>query len=246
MTRKVTLSIILILLILGCYELLFGTQETIRAKVASIEQLEMSSRQLNTAVAQLERMSTTDYEQKKSELKTTIKNYKDAKDEYEELIPDPISDSADAMIGMEENELKDIYDVDFLWTIVGNYATEEGINLKFDINKNTTSASSLNNTSSNYIVCDLKFVITGKYINLTDFIYDIEDDDRLNFEINNFSMQKNGDDLEVTLTVREIKINSDNLIESTSNSMSTQPVTDTQTIDSTTSSQNNTISNNVN
>ena len=30
-------------------------------------------------------------------------------------------------------EPKDIYDVDFLWTIVGNYATEEGINLKFDI-----------------------------------------------------------------------------------------------------------------
>lgn len=246
MTRKITLSIVLILLIFGCYVLLFGTQETLRKKVASIDQLEMSSRQLNTAVAQLEKMSTTDYEQKKSELKTTIKNYKDAKDEYEELIPDSISDSADAMIGIEENELKDIYDVDFLWTIVGNYATEEGVDLQFDVNKNTTSASSLNNTSSNYIVCDLKFIITGKYINLTDFIYDIEDDDRLNFEINNFNMQKNGEDLEVTLTVREVKVNADNLIDSQSSSMSTQPMTNTQTIDSTTSSSNTTVQNSVN
>ena len=187
MTRKITLSILLIVLIVGCYELFFGTEEVFRKNIASVTQLEASSKELNTAVAQLEKMSTTEYTQRKEQLKTIIQDYKSSKEEYEELIPDTIADTADAVVGMEENELKDIYDVDFLWTIVGNYATEEGINLKFDITKNTTSASSLNNTSSNYVVCDLQFVITGNYINLTDFIYDMEDDDRLNFEINNSS-----------------------------------------------------------
>ena len=134
---------------------------------------------------------------------------------------------------MQESELKDIYDVDFLWTIIGNYATEEGINLKFDVNRNVSSASSLNNTSTNYVICDLQFVITGKYINLADFIRDMEDDDRLNFEINDFDMQKSGSDLQVTLTVREIKINSDNLIESNALQDITNDVT--QTIDSITS-----------
>lgn len=252
MTRKVTLSIILIILVFGCFILLFGNQEGIRSKVASVKQLETSSKELNTAVTQLEKNSTTEYEEKKNELKKIIKEYREAKKEYDKIVPQY---AAGEMISVEENELKDIYDVDFLWTIVGNYATEEGINLKMDINKNTTSASSINNTSSNYVVCDLKFVITGKYINLTDFIYDIEDDDRLNFEISDFDMQKNEQDLQVTLTVREIKVNASTLINSnamtstmenqneifgansTTNTVS-NTTNETQTIDSTTTVNN--------
>lgn len=162
-----------------------------------------------------------------------IENYRNTKQEYEQVVSELSDQTADALIKMQENDLKDIYDVDFLWTIIGNYATEEGINLKFDVNRNVSSASSLNNTSTNYVICDLQFVITGKYINLADFIRDIEDDDRLNFEINDFDMQKSGSDLQVTLTVREIKINSDNLIESNALQDITNDVT--QTIDSITS-----------
>ena len=258
MTRKITLSIILILLIFVCYELFFGQHEVIRQRVASISQLESLSKKLETASLELEKNSTTDFEQKKAELKEAISTYNESKQEYEEIIPQTAIDATDVIL---ENELKDIYDVDFLWTIVGNYATEEGINLKFDINKNFTSASSINNKSSNYVVCDLKFVITGKYINLTDFIYDIEDDDRLNFEINDFSMRKNseeGGELEVTLNVREIKVNSSNLIDAASAAPRTNKIEEDemQTIDSTsnnttnstnmTNTTTNTISNDVN
>lgn len=237
MTRKITLFIILILLLFGCYELIFGNQEVIRGKVASISQLESSSKKLEQAALELEKSSTTDFEQKKKQLTKIVKDYNKAKDEYEEIVPPTIKDSTDAIL---EEELKDIYDVDFLWTIVGNYATEEGINLKFDINKNVTSASSINNSSSNYVVCDLRFVITGQYINLTDFIYDLEDDDRLNFEINDFSMSKNGEELEVTLNVREVKVNSNNLIDTGSTVTNTIQENVTQTIDSTTSNTTNT------
>ena len=210
MTRKITLSVILILLLLGCYEIGFGKNQMIRKEIASVTELQSSSKQLSVASAGLEKTCTTDFETKKNALEKAIKDYQETKKEYEEIIPQySISNADDVTI----NEIKDIYDVDFLWTIVGNYATEEGVNLKFDINKNINSASSINNTSSNYIVCDLKFTITGNYINLTDFIYDLEDDDRLNFEINDFSMQKDGDKLQVTLNVKEIKINSDTLIE---------------------------------
>lgn len=249
MTRKITLSIILIVLVLGCYELMFGKNESIRKNVASVSQLETSSKKLDTDVAELEKKCTDDYENKKEELTKTIKNYKEAKTEYDKIIPLVSTETADSMVALEESNLKDIYDVDFLWTIVGNYATEEGINLKFDIQRNTTSASSLSNASTNYIVCDLKFVITGKYINLTDFIYDLEDDDRLGFEINNFEMQKDGENLQVTLTVREIKINANNLIESksASSSVDENEINTTQTIDSTTNTTNttNTTSNEV-
>lgn len=244
MTRKITLSIILILLLWGCYEIGFGNNQLIRKNVSSVTELERSSKQLNLSSTQLEKNCTTDYETKKTALEKAIKDYQESKKEYEEIIPQYSIGNAD---DIDINEIKDIYDVDFLWTIVGNYATEEGINLKFDINKNINSASSINNTSSNYVVCDLKFTITGNYINLTDFIYDLEDDDRLNFEINDFSMQKDGENLQVTLTVKEIKVNSDNLIEtmtamnsSESDSDKEQDTNDTTNTTNTTDTATNT------
>lgn len=251
MTRKITLSIILIILILGCYQLMFGKNETIRTKVANFGQLASSSKKLDTDVAELEKSCTTDYENKKEELEKAIKDYKKSKEEYDQVVPAMSAETTDAIINYEENNLKDIYDVDFLWTIVGNYATEEGVNLKFDIQKNTTSASSLSNTSTNYIVCDLKFIVTGKYINLTDFIYDLEDDDRLGFEINDFEMQKDGENLQITLTVKEVKVNASNLIESKSeaNSEEKGEINTTQTIDSTmgntTKENKNAVSNEI-
>lgn len=240
--RKVVLTIVLLVLLFGCYEVVFNEASVVRKYVASVSQLEMASRKLDTQLAQLEKSSDSDYAQKKKELTQIIENYRNTKQEYEQVVSELSDQTADALIKMQENDLKDIYDVDFLWTIIGNYATEEGINLKFDVNRNVSSASSLNNTSTNYVICDLQFVITGKYINLADFIRDIEDDDRLNFEINDFDMQKSGSDLQVTLTVREIKINSDNLIESNAIQDIANDVT--QTIDSITSGNTtNTTSN---
>lgn len=240
MTRKIALSIVLIVLLFGCYELFFGEQPFIREKISSIRELESSSKRLETASLELERNSTTDFENKKAQLKKVIQTYNDTKEEYEQIIPPSVENPTEPIVG---SELKDIYDVAFLWTILGNYATEEGIDLKFDIIKNFTSANSINNTSSNYIVCDLKFVITGQYINLTDFIYDIEDDDRLNFEINDFTMKKNEDKLQVTLNVRDIKVNASSLSEL--NSTTTSKAEDEGEIMNTTNTANTTNTTNT-
>lgn len=240
MTRKLTLAIILILLIIGCYTVILGDNPGIREKVAGISQLENTSEMLNSQIISLDQITNEGFDQKKKELEKTIEDYKTTKSEYEEVLEKFSEETAQTLLEIQDAQSEDVYDVDFLWTIIGNYATEEGINLQFDINKNTSSPSSINNTSSDYIVCDLKFTITGKYINLTDFIYDLEDDDRLNFEINDFTMQKEGEDLLVTLNIKEVKINADNLIQSSMARDYTRPMneeTDTQKIDSNTTSK---------
>lgn len=246
--RLIVLVIILILGIICCYEVLFGNAKSIRSGVKSIAELKALSNDLEKDALTLEKYSTTDFEQKKASLEKTIEEYQKAKTEYEDLIPT----SAENVLSGELNEMKDVYEVDFLWTIVGNYATEEGINLKFDVNRNTTSASSISNTSSNYIVCDLRFTIEGSYVNLTNFIYDIEDDDRLNFEINNFEMTKGSSDLKVALIVKAIKLNADSLIQSnllnTSSSFNTSSNSNdaaTQTVSSDTSTDATNVSTNT-
>lgn len=233
MTRKITLSIILILLMIVCYEVAFGKNETIRKVVPSVSQLSKASDELNKSSAILESKTTTEYEAKRKQLTTSITNYNQSKQEYDEIVPTTANEN---VLGIAENELKDIYDVSFLWTTIGNYATEEGVAIDMVVQKNTTSASAIRNSAtSDYIVCDLKFTLTGKYINLTDFIFDLEDDDRLGFEINDFDMQKSGEDLQVTLTVKEIKINGADLIETpVIPQIQSEDSSDTQTVNSNT------------
>ncbi len=101
----------------------------------------------------------------------------------------------------------DLYDVDFLWTTIGNYATEKGITLQFDVSKSPTATA----ISSEYVMCNLNFTVTGEYIDITDFIYSIENDDKLNFEISNFLMEKGGENLQATFVIKDVPINSKNL-----------------------------------
>lgn len=212
MTRKITLSIILIIFIVCTYQVIFGNASWARSNSKSISELNDISEKLNNDYKELERISDEEFEQKKKNLSSIIDEYKSKKNEYDTLISQYLSNRENlnsGIMSVEEFEDKDKYYVDFLWTIIGNYATEEGVDLTFNVIKNNTSAASVNNNASEsgYIVCDLRFIITGSYIGLTDFIYDIEDDDRLNFEINDFEMKKVEDNLQVTLNVKEVKIN---------------------------------------
>lgn len=216
MTRKITFIIVLILLIVGCYFLMFGKDTVINEKFDNIAELKASNEELQKSASTLDKIVSEDMPNKKKILASTIEQYKATKAEYERIATEYAQLSSAQLLNSETG--KDIYDVDFLWTIVGNYATEEGVNLKFDVTKNTTSPISYSNDSSDYVVCDLNFTVTGSYINLTDFIYDIEDDDRLNFEINDFEMEKNETEtstepLKAKFVVYAVKLNSENLIE---------------------------------
>ena len=216
MTRNVTLIMVLVLLIVFCGLIIFGTATFITEHFETVKELKLASDDYKKNVEELDSAVSSKLPSKKKQLSSAIEQYEQTKTEYESVVAKYSTMSASQILSDEL--AKDIYDVDFLWTIVGNYATEEGVNLKFDVTKNTTSPESYSNNSSDYVVCDLKFSVTGSYIHLTDFIYDIEDDDRLNFEINDFNMKLNeeateSEPLNATFVVYSIKLNTANLIE---------------------------------
>ena len=216
MTRNITFIIVLILLIVFGALIIFGTATFIKEHFETVQELKEASETYNKNVQELDLAVSSKMPNKKRMLASSIEQYETTKAEYESVVAQYSSMSAAQILADELS--KDIYDVDFLWTIVGNYATEEGVNLRFDVTKNTTSPESYANNSKDYVVCDLKFSVTGSYIHLTDFIYDIEDDDRLNFEINDFNMKVNenateNEPLNATFVVYSIKLNSTNLIE---------------------------------
>jgi len=57
----------------------------------------------------------------------------------------------------------------------------------------------------------LNFTVTGDYIPITNFIYNLEDDETLNFEISDFMLEKGGENLQSIFVVKNVPINSKNL-----------------------------------
>lgn len=213
--RKITIFLLLVLCVWGAYTVIEKGFDYGSFQLSNYSDLEKKSNQLKSEIAALETKKESQYEAKKTTLSAAVKNYKDKKEQYETLLAETEA--------LQQDEVQytavDLYDIDFLWTIVGNYATEEGVILQFDVTKSPTLSSNKLSSSDEYIFCDLNFTVTGEYIPITDFIYDIEDDDRLNFEISDFSLakveeelQKKGEGpLKTTFVVKSVPINTENL-----------------------------------
>lgn len=199
--RKYVLIIILIVLAIVCFCLMFFGMKIGFFKINSYNEVVAVSSEKNEILSQLTYKNTTEFEGKKHELSNAIEEYKVKKAQYDDLV------SKGQITDNTIYNSMDLYDVDFLWTTIGNYATEKGVTLQLDVTKSSTATS----ISADYIMCDLNFTITGEYINITDFIYSIEGDDKLNFEISKFLLEKGGENLQATFVVKEIPINSKDL-----------------------------------
>ena len=117
-----------------------------------------------------------DKEYTESDTDNVIKIYNENKKYYEDLVA---LQRANASVGSA-----DIYDIEKIWTNIGKYAKQN--DLKFDIEP-VESESDLG--SQDYIMCNLNIKVTGKYINIAEFIDSIELDTEMAFQINDFFME---------------------------------------------------------
>ena len=90
---------------------------------------------------------------------------------------------------------------------------------------------------------DINFTVSGTYNSVIEFVYDIEDDDRLGFEIKNFKMSKGGTGVQATFSAIGVPINSETITSLTTDTTSSGVNTDTNTVGNTTvDGANNTVS----
>ena len=170
--KKILISIIIILLI--------GLGYTIGVKSLSIGQLKLESvGDIKNASASLDQkfntskeISAKTYPKSIEDLDKVVRDLKTAKQQYQaKTLNNPDVQSNLGIIQVEK------YNIEYLWTIIGNYATKNGVTLTLDIK--STSAQDVYN---------LKFSLEGKYIGITYFIYSLEDDSELKFEIKDFKI----------------------------------------------------------
>ena len=200
--RKAILIFVLIITAIICFYIIGNGFQIGKFKINSYKQIETLNTERESLLNQFDKKNITEIEEKHANLKTAAQDYNNKKAEYDKFVSEGKINNSSI-----QNSIY-IYDMDFLWTTIGNYATQKGVTLQLDVTKSTTSSSI---SSDEYIMCDLKFTVTGKYIAITDFVYSIEGDDQLSFEIRNFILEKGGEDLQATFLVKDIPINNKNL-----------------------------------
>jgi len=199
--RKYVLGILLIVLeIIWFFIIGFGVKIG-NFKIYSYSDVSKVSSERKTLLTSLNEKNITEYEETKRLLSSATQKYQSKKSEYDSLIQS-------GKLTAESNIYNsNLYDVDYLSVIIGKYATQNGVTLQFDVLKSSSTTS----ISSEYVICNLNFTVTGDYIPITNFIYNLEDDETLNFEISDFMLEKGGENLQSIFVVKNVPINSKNL-----------------------------------
>lgn len=211
--RKILISILVCLLLIGsAFFILNGIN---KINIKGFYGLKEKNEEIDKKIEQLSNVISVTYVNTASNLKRTANTLQQSKTEYENQAILSSSNSSSYASKLET------YDIDYLWTRLGNYAKEEGVVIKIEL---VASGASTN-------LYNLNFAVTGGYVNITDFIYDIENDSNLGFKIDEFKMSAGGDsNVNATFSCKEIPIVVGNVdAPSSDNNTTTNGTTNTTT-----------------
>ena len=116
--------------------------------------------------------SMASYAKAVSDVNKSVDELKKIKQEYDEKINTLAGETGLWITQIEK------YKIEYLWNKIGNYAKKEGVALDLDVQKTTIDET-----------YNVNFSLEGNYVGVTDFIYDIENDDELNYKVKNFKME---------------------------------------------------------
>ena len=187
--RKILLSLLILLLLI--YSILFMVNGLSSFNLNGFMDLRQKDSELNEKISDLSNSINVTYEDALFKLKTTANTLTKNKTDYENQA---------ALSSTQESSYiaqKEKYDIEYLWTKLGNYAMDENCTLKIDVSETGGANKNLYN---------LKFNVSGSYSSITDFIYDIENDSKLGFLIDNFTMSSSGGVISSTFECRDIPI----------------------------------------
>lgn len=120
-------------------------------------------------------------------VKVEADNYQEKKKTYDDLTKSATREEIEEANKVEE------YFLDYLWIKIGNYANDNDVKFKL--------------TNRKELKC-LDFDVTGSYISVINFIYDIQNDSQLKFNVNGIYIQGGSSDkvVKAKFTVENINV----------------------------------------
>lgn len=166
--KKALISIIgVILIILICVSIFKGVSVG-KLNIYSFKNIEEHSLNLDKKIEEANTEINQNYAKSLADVETATNNLKKVKEKYDSLV------GANGSLGITQIEK---YKIEYLWGIIGGYGKDEGVKVVLDIKE-----TSIDDTHN------INFTVFGSYVGITNFIYDIENDDELNYRIKEFKM----------------------------------------------------------
>ncbi len=178
--RKFLISLASILiLVLTIYVIISGIGF---ANVNGYKGINEINKELDLKIAQINTIKESEYVLKKELLDTETSTLKTTREDYLAKV------EAARLKGAKGNKLQiEIYELDFIWARIGNYATDLGLEIKLDVFPGTEEKA-----LHDFKLYNLKISVTGAYTDILRFIYKIEGDREISAQISEFSMKPNG------------------------------------------------------
>ena len=237
--KKLLISLIIILsLVLTGTTIAKGLQIG-KINVLGISEINEENEKLDDKVKEATKSASTDYQKNLDDLNAAIKKLESEKSNYEDLV----NVSTDSEVESANQNYN--YMIDFLLIRVENHAKSVGVTMKMDVTRSSSGAENVYN---------LNFTATGSYVGIEEFITGIEDDSKLGFKIENFSMKsssENGGEVQATFVCKDITIqgisnNNSSSSSTTDRADTTNPTNSSGTEQNTTTTQVDTTDGNNN
>lgn len=231
--KKILIGILLVLLMLLSYYVVANGVHIGDFEAYSYIQIKEQNTAIDNKISNASKLTSADFPQKQAELTKSTKDLLTAKNNY----IDRTTYSTEGQIA-EANELES-YEIELLQQKVGKYKKQEGLaNLTMNITNATASSTSIDGRK----LYDINFTLNGMYAPSFLFITDLENDEILQFKIENFKMVPGSDEnLVTTFTVKSVPININTLSSAASSNAANGGTTNTTNTN--TVNNNNTTTN---
>lgn len=199
--KTIIMSVTLILLIVGIVLVLKYDVDFKLFKTISTNTVTDKKENVEGLMAD-EEEENNKYEKQLEALVSAQNSYKASKQKYDAI------DKATIEL-VQEATADEKYFIEYLWIVLGNYARDN--NLMIDI---VTPGSKKDTSSGNYTNIDvkvpsnaIKIIIEGRYANVADFVYEVENDKELKFKLDNIKMTYTKDNaIQATFNVLNLKV----------------------------------------
>lgn len=217
-TKIITLSVVLLALIaLITLSMIFDVDLLLfkNLSVAGIQQKKLAVEEL----MQKQILEEANNSIAKSELQASKNSFDVAKSDYENI--------DEATIQSVQEATKEVkYFIEYLWIVLGNYATTNNVAINIitpgteiventtddedDKNNNDTKKEqdeTLNTNTTTPLTSGVKVTIQGRYAQVADFVFDVENDKSLRFKLDNIKMTYSGNnEIQATFDVLSLSV----------------------------------------
>ena len=149
---------------------------------------------LNKKLDELEELNTVEIAAANEKVENERDGFEAKKAEYEEL------EASASEEEIAEANKKQEYLLDYLWIVIGNYANDN--NVKFKMQTDDVNLR-------------INFDITGSYVSIINFVYDLQNDENLRFNLNGIKLASStsADTTKANFSVDGITVKTSNQIE---------------------------------